>query len=159
MLAIPFATIGVIWGHWLLGFELTFLSLIGFVALAGVVVNNSLILIEFFNEKRQAGLSFAEGFIQAGRERLRPILLTTITTIFGLMPLVLETSFQARFLIPMAIAICFGLMSSTAMTLLVLPCILRIVEDLKSLGYYLWHGLPRPRRQALREAPVIDRAG
>lgn len=159
MLAIPFATIGVIWGHWLLGFEMTFLSLIGFVALAGVVVNNSLILLEFFNEKRQAGMGFSEAFLQAGRERLRPILLTTITTCFGLMPLILETSFQAKFLIPMAISICFGLVSSTAMTLLVLPCILRIVEDVKSLGYYLWHGLPRPREQALHAAAVVDQTG
>ena len=101
MLAIPFSIIGVVWGHMILGYQLTFLSLIGFVALSGIVVNDSLILIQFYNTKRADGRGVAEGLIAAGRQRLRPILLTTITTVLGLTPLMLEQSFQAKFLIPM----------------------------------------------------------
>ncbi len=146
MLAIPFALIGVVWGHWLLGFELTFLSLIGVVALAGIVVNNSLILVEFLNKNIEAGMPLAEALVDAGRRRLRPILLTTLTTVLGLTPLMLEQSFQARFLIPMAISITFGLMSSTFLTLLVLPAILVIVDDITAAGHWLWFGMTRAER-------------
>ena len=146
MLAIPFAIVGVVWGHLLLGYQMTFLSLIGFVALTGVVVNNSLILIEFFNNKRAGGMPLREALIEAGRDRLRPIVLTSITTFFGLMPLVFEQSFQAKFLIPMAIAISFGLISSTVLTLAVLPCLIVILDDIKGAAHYLWHGLPREER-------------
>jgi multidrug efflux pump subunit AcrB len=148
MLAIPFAIIGVVWGHFFMGYQLTFLSLIGFVALTGVVVNNSLILIEFYNHRRRDGLPLREALIAAGRDRLRPIVLTSITTFFGLMPLVFETSFQAKFLIPMAIAISYGLVSSTVLTLAVLPCFIVILNDLANVLHYLWHGLPR--EQTLR---------
>ncbi|MCI0364851.1 MAG: efflux RND transporter permease subunit [Phycisphaerales bacterium] len=143
MLAIPFAVIGVVWGHLLLGYQLTFLSLIGFVALTGVVVNNSLILIEFYNARRREGMGLREALIVSGRDRIRPIVLTSITTFFGLMPLVFETSFQAKFLIPMAIAISFGLLSSTVLTLAVLPCLIVILDDIKEVFHFLWYGLPR----------------
>jgi multidrug efflux pump subunit AcrB len=143
MLVIPFALIGVTWGHWLLGFDLTFLSVIGFVALTGIVVNDSLILVSFYNMQRAADWSVYESLIHAGRARLRPILLTTITTVLGLTPLMLEQSFQARFLIPMAIAVAFGLLSATVLILLVLPCFLLIFEDLKEAAHWLWFGAPR----------------
>ncbi|MBX3355754.1 MAG: efflux RND transporter permease subunit [Phycisphaeraceae bacterium] len=133
MMAIPFGIIGVVWGHLFLGFDLTFLSIIGFVALAGVVVNNSLILVDFANAGRRDGLSLQDALIQAGRKRLRPILLTTTTTVLGLSPLILETSFQARFLIPMAISLCGGLISSAFLTLLLLPAILMIFDDIRKL--------------------------
>ncbi len=152
MVAIPFAIIGVVWGHLLLGFQLTFLSLIGFVALTGVVVNNSLILLEFFNHRRRKGMGLREALIAAGRERLRPIVLTSITTFFGLAPLVFEQSFQARFLIPMAISISFGLVSATVLTLAVLPCLIVILDDVKAAMHYLWHGLPRPGDGTTRTA-------
>lgn len=129
MMAIPFGIIGVVWGHLILGFDLTFLSIIGFVALAGVVVNNSLILVDFSNEARREGLPLQESLVQAGRQRLRAILLTTTTTVLGLSPLILETSFQARFLIPMAISLCGGLISAAFLTLLLLPAILVIFDD------------------------------
>ena len=148
MVAIPFALIGVVWGHLLLGYQLTFLSLIGFVALTGVVVNNSLILIEFYNHKRDVGLPMKQALVAAGRDRLRPIVLTSITTFFGLMPLVFEQSFQAKFLIPMAISISFGLLSSTILTLAVLPCVLVIIDNIKATSFYLWNGMPRPPAQA-----------
>lgn len=144
MIAIPFGVIGVVWGHLLLGFQLTFLSLIGFVALTGVVVNNSLILIDVFNARRAEGLALRPALVAAGRARLRAITLTSVTTFLGLTPLILEQSFQARFLIPMAISISFGLLSATVLTLAVLPCILVIIDDLKAGGYFLWHGVPRP---------------
>ena len=144
MLAIPFGLIGVIWGHLILGFDLTFLSLIGVVALAGVVVNNSLILIEFFNRYLDDGMGLVDALVQAGRKRLRPIVLTTATTVLGLSPLMLEQSFQARFLIPMAISITAGLISSTVLTLVVLPAIIMIVDDVKGMLYWSWNGRSRP---------------
>jgi len=148
MLAIPFSLIGVIWGHWLLGYQATFLSLIGFVALTGVVVNNSLILIEFFNHRVRAGMPLREALVDAGRDRLRPIVLTSVTTFCGLSPLIFETSFQAKFLIPMAISISFGLLSATVLTLGVLPCLIVILDDIKAASHFLWHGRPRPAAAA-----------
>lgn len=155
MLAIPFGLIGVIWGHLILGFDMTFLSLIGVVALAGVVVNNSLILIDFFNLFRTQGMSLSEALVQAGRRRLRPIVLTTATTVLGLSPLMLEQSFQARFLIPMAISITAGLISSTVLTLVVLPALLVIFDDLKSLLHWLWYGKPRKRDDSNSNWPAV----
>jgi len=144
MCVIPFATIGLIWGHFFLGFDITFLSLIGFVALSGIVVNDSLILVQFFNQRRDEGDSVYDALVAAGQARLRAIALTTITTVLGLMPLIMEQSFQARFLIPMGISIAGGLLSATVMILVVLPCIILAFDDLKRLLYFLWHGLPRP---------------
>jgi len=144
MCVVPFATIGLIWGHLALGFQLTFLSLIGFVALSGIVVNDSLILVQFFNMKRGEGLSVYDALIAAGQARFRAIMLTTITTVLGLTPLILETSFQARFLIPMAISIAGGLISATVMILVVLPCIMLVFDDMKRVLYFLWHGEKRP---------------
>jgi HAE1 family hydrophobic/amphiphilic exporter-1 len=152
MSAIPFAMIGMIWGHIALGYSMTFLSLIGFVALSGVVVNDSLIFMEFFNEQRREGKSIADACVSAGRARLRAILLTTVTTSFGLLPLMLEQSFQARFLIPMAITIACGLISATFVILLVLPCLLMILEDVRRLVVTLWTG----RREAERHVVIHE---
>ncbi|HRQ76502.1 MAG TPA: efflux RND transporter permease subunit [Phycisphaerales bacterium] len=148
MLAIPFGMIGVIWGHYLLGYEMTFLSMIGFVALSGIVVNDSLILVQFYNTKRAEGMGLREALVEAGRQRLRPIFLTTVTTVLGLTPLMLEQSFQAKFLIPMAIAIAFGLMSATIVILFVLPCILVIMDDFKGIAHFFWYGQRRAERAA-----------
>jgi multidrug efflux pump subunit AcrB len=140
MIAIPFGLIGVVWGHLLMGFPLTFLSLIGTVALSGIVVNNSLILVEFANERRRGGESLADSLVNSGAGRLRPILLTTGTTIFGILPLLLEQSFQARFLIPMGIAISAGLLSATILTLVILPANLMIIDDIRRALSVLWNG-------------------
>ncbi len=140
MAAIPFATIGMIWGHVILGYSMTFLSLIGFVALAGVVVNDSLIFMEFFNGARRNGADVASAAIGAGRARVRAILLTTITTVLGLLPLMLEQSLQARFLIPMGITIAGGLVSATAIILIVLPGLLMILDDIRRVMNALWSG-------------------
>lgn len=146
MTAIPFAVIGMIWGHIVMGYAMTFLSLIGFIALAGVVVNDSLIFMEFFNEERRKGLDVPTAGVAAGRARIRAILLTTITTVFGLTPLMLEQSFQAKFLIPMAITISFGLLSATLIILLTLPALLMVLDDVAATARFLWtgrRGLPR----------------
>ncbi|MFM1804786.1 MAG: hypothetical protein RL136_1665 [Planctomycetota bacterium] len=140
MLAIPFGIIGIVWGHLLLGFDMTFLSLIGFVALAGVVVNNSLILVEFSNGMRREGATIIDAMARAGRLRLLPIGLTTITTAAGLSPLMLEQSFQARFLIPMAISLVFGLLSSSFLTLFALPAVMVVLDDIVRGFRRLWHG-------------------
>jgi multidrug efflux pump subunit AcrB len=148
MLAIPFSLVGVIWGHLILGYDITFLSMIGFVALSGIVVNDSLILVEFYNRMREKGKGMHDALIAAGKQRFRPILLTTLTTVLGLLPLMLERSFQAKFLIPMAIAIAFGLLSATFLILLVLPCVMLIIDDAKSIAYFLWFG--RERQAAMQ---------
>ncbi|MEX0775291.1 MAG: efflux RND transporter permease subunit [Phycisphaeraceae bacterium] len=161
MLTIPFTITGTVLGHLIMGYEMTFLSMIGFVALSGIVVNDSLVFVEFFNQRRAKGVPLVEALLEAGQQRVRPILLTTLTTILGLTPLMLETSFQARFLIPMAITISFGLMSSTVLVLTVLPCVLVILDDMKRGGYYLWHGRPRPVPAAAEAAvgPSTNGAG
>ncbi|GJM18244.1 MAG: multidrug transporter AcrB [Phycisphaeraceae bacterium] len=163
MAAIPFATVGMIWGHFLLGYSLTFLSLIGFVALSGIVVNDSLIFMEFFNEERAKGLAVPEAAYRAGRARVRAIILTTVTTVFGLLPLMLEQSFQAKFLIPMAITIACGLMSATLVILVVLPCLLQILDDIVHALRVLWTGDPRIAHKNPRvrddELAALDAAG
>ena len=138
--AVPFALVGVIWGHILLGYEATFLSLIGLVALIGIVVNDSLIFMEFYNEQRRHGHPLHEALVNSGKARLRAIMLTTVTTVLGPSPLMLEQSFQARFLIPMAITISFGLIAATVVTLIILPSLLHIGDDLRRLLHLLWTG-------------------
>ena len=156
MAAIPFALIGMIWGHLILGYSLTFLSMIGFVALAGIVVNDSLIFMEFFNARRKEGLSVYEAGHLTGQARFRAIMLTTITTVLGLLPMMLETSFQAQFLIPMAITIACGLISATAIILIVLPCLLMILDDIVHGFKVLWTGrIDLPRRNPALESPEV----
>ncbi len=140
MLAIPFALIGMIWGHIIMGSSMTFLSMIGFIALAGIVVNDSLIFMEFFNERRAEGMSVRQACYMTGQARFRAIMLTTITTVFGLLPMMMEKSFQAQFLIPMAITIAFGLMSATFIILLVLPSLLMILDDFVHAWRIMWTG-------------------
>jgi len=130
----------MVWGHFVMGFDMTILSLIGFIALSGVVVNDSLIYMEFFRHKRSEGMPVYDACISAGCARLRAILLTTLTTVFGLLPLMTEQSLQARFLIPMAITIVFGLLSATVIILVVLPCLLMIYEDVKKGVRWVWTG-------------------
>lgn len=157
MLAIPFAAVGMIWGHMILGFSMTFLSLIGFIALAGVVVNDSLIFMEFFNEERRNGLSVHDAAMAAGRARVRAIILTTVTTTLGLTPLMLEQSFQARFLIPMAITIAFGLLSATGIILLTLPSLLMVLDDIMHVLRIAWTGrVGAPRHNPFVPDPELE---
>ena len=130
MTAIPFGIIGAIIGHIVLGYNLSIVSMFGIVALSGVVVNDSLVLIDFANKKRrELGLSFHKAIYEAGLKRFRPIILTTLTTFFGLMPMIFETSRQAKFLIPMAISLGFGILFSTFIILILVPGLYVILED------------------------------
>ena len=133
MTAIPFGVVGAIWGHFLLGYDLTFISLFGIVALSGVVVNDSVVLVDFFNKQRKTGLNTKESALAAIKRRFRPILLTTLTTSLGLLPILLETSMQARFLIPMVISLATGIVFATVIILLLLPCLILIVNDLAQI--------------------------
>jgi HAE1 family hydrophobic/amphiphilic exporter-1 len=117
-------------GHLLMGLAFTMISIFGIVALSGIVVNDSLILIDFINRAHRGGMGVVEAVIaNPGRSRFRPVLLTSITTIAGLFPLLLERSFQAQFLIPMAVSISFGLLAATLLTLLYVPALYLIVDD------------------------------
>jgi multidrug efflux pump subunit AcrB len=130
MAAIPFGLIGAIVGHWLMGIDLTILSLFGIFGLSGIVVNDSIILVTFFKQQREAGVATSEAIISAATQRLRAVLLTSLTTIGGLTPLLFETSVQAQFLIPMAVSISFGLMFATVLVLLVIPALLSVHESI-----------------------------
>jgi multidrug efflux pump subunit AcrB len=116
-----------------LGYELSIVSVMGFVALTGVVVNDSLVLIVAINELRAQGVATTEAVVEGGIRRLRPILLTSLTTFFGLAPIILETSVQARFMIPMAISLAFGILFATGIILLLVPALYMISEDVKRL--------------------------
>ncbi len=131
MCAIPFGVIGVVAGHYVFDYPITILSLIGLVALSGIVVNDSLILVDFINRRRRDGVPVFEAIIDGGKQRLRPIILTSITTVLGLAPLLMETSFQARFLIPMGISIAGGLVFATVLTLVGVPALYMISIDAK----------------------------
>lgn len=133
MAVIPFGFVGAVWGHALMGYGLSIMSGFGIVALSGVVVNDSLVLVDATNRERRRGKSSFEAIVDGGVMRLRPILLTSLTTFFGLVPMISETSIQAQFLIPMAISLGFGVLFVTFVVLLLVPALYLIVEDFRSL--------------------------
>jgi len=130
MVAIPMAFIGVIWGHIFMGMNLTMPGMLGAVSLAGIVVNDSILLVEFIKIHVRNGVAVAEAASRASRERFRAVLLTSLTTIAGLLPLLSERSTQAQVLIPLAVSIVFGLMASTVLVLIVVPSLYSILGDL-----------------------------
>lgn len=129
--AIPFSFVGAILGHVAFGYDLSLMSIMGMVALAGVAVNDSLVLVDAINQRRADGDAILEACVNAGSVRFRPILLTSLTTFAGLLPMVTETSMQARFLIPMAISLSFGVLFATVTTLFSVPALYLIVDDLR----------------------------
>jgi len=131
MSAIPFGIVGAIIGHIIMGYGLSMISVMGIVALSGVVVNDSLVLVDAANRYRREGHTALEAIQLAGARRMRPILLTSMTTFFGLAPMITETSLQAKFLIPMAISLGFGVIFATQIILVLVPCFFMIVEDIK----------------------------
>ncbi|MBI9018096.1 MAG: efflux RND transporter permease subunit [Phycisphaerae bacterium] len=131
MSAIPFGIIGAVAGHMMMGYNISMLSMFGMVALTGVVVNDSLIMIDLINRERAEGICLKQVINDSATRRFRPIMLTTLTTFFGLMPMMFEKSIQAKFLIPMAISLGFGIVFATAITLLLVPSLYMIVEDVK----------------------------
>ena len=129
MMAIPLALIGVFWGHWLMGVDVSMPSMLGFASLAGIVVNDSILLVLFLKMQRDAGQDILTACVEASRLRFRAVLLTSLTTIAGLLPLLAERSLQAQVLIPLAISIAFGLLASTVLVLLVVPCLYAVLAD------------------------------
>jgi multidrug efflux pump subunit AcrB len=144
MMAIPFGLIGAIMGHWVLGIDMTILSLFGFFGLSGIVVNDSIILVSFYKRLREEGMAINQALEEAVVQRVRAVFLTSLTTIAGLTPLLFETSLQAQFLIPMAASIAFGLMFSTLLILLVIPATLSLYEN--------FHDRLQARKQAAEAA-------
>lgn len=139
MSVIPFGFIGAIIGHIIFGLTVNMMSLFGLVALSGVIINDGLILVDFVNIARREGFSLVDSAVQACQQRFRAILLTTLTTFFGLFPIMFETSLQARFVIPMAVSLAFGILFGTVITLFMIPSLYLILQDFVSL-------LPMKRR-------------
>lgn len=138
MSVIPFGMIGSVMGHWIMGMDLTIMSLLGMLALIGVVVNDSLVLVDYINKQRQRGMELMTAVLTAGAARFRPVMLTSITTFFGLLPLLFETETQAQFLIPMAVSLGFGIIFATFITLLLVPVNYLLVDKMASIR--LWQG-------------------
>jgi multidrug efflux pump subunit AcrB len=133
LLAVPFGIIGALLGHMIMDVTPSYLSIFGMLALAGVVVNDSLVMVDFINRRRREdGMALKEAVLMAGGARFRPIMLTSLTTFAGLMPLIFERSIQAQFLIPMAVSLGFGILFATAITLYLIPAAYLIAEDLGS---------------------------
>ncbi len=147
MAAIPFGIVGALVGHMVMGYSLSVLSMFGVLALTGVVINDALVLIDMANRRRLAGDAAVAAIITAGQMRFRPILLTTVTTFGGLAPMIFETSRQARFLIPMAISLGFGVLFATVITLGFVPCLYVIMDDIGRVG---------GRRHPEKEAAAAD---
>jgi len=137
MTAIPFGIVGAVLGHVIMGFNISIMSMMGIVALAGVVVNDSLVLICATNERRTGGASAFDAVSSAGMRRFRPILLTSLTTFFGLAPMIFERSMQARFLVPMAVSLGYGVLMATSITLLLVPSLYLIVSDITDILPFL----------------------
>ena len=138
--AVPFGMVGAIWGHWILGMEVSFLSMCGMAALAGVVVNDGLVLVTVIGDFAQERGDLADALQRAGEARFRPILLTSLTTTAGVTPLILEKSLQAQFLIPMAVALSSGVLFATVITLVLVPASYLVLEDFRSAARWLVAG-------------------
>ena len=150
MIAIPFGIVGAVFGHILLGYSLSLMSMMGIVALCGVVVNDSLVLIDYSNRQKRTGLSAYEAIFRAGGRRFRPVLLTTLTTFGGLAPMIFETSRQARFMIPMAISLGFGILFATTISLIIVPCLYLLADDVGRFFLFIV-----PVRKVVEEPKIL----
>ncbi len=153
LVAIPFGIVGAIFGHMLLGYDLSLVSLMGVIALSGVVINDSLIMIDYANQLRDEFPPF-EAIMQAGLRRFRPIMLTTVTTFGGLVPLIFEDSLQAQYIIPMAISLGFGILFATAIILVLVPCLYLILDDVLRLLKVQTQSTNHPATSAAGKAMV-----
>ncbi|MFT7113504.1 MAG: multidrug efflux pump subunit AcrB [Candidatus Azotimanducaceae bacterium] len=151
IIMVPFAFIGVGWGHYIHDFPVNILSLLGIIALIGIVVNDGLVFIAKFNGYLKQGLEFNAAILKAGTSRFRAIFLTSITTIAGLSPLIFETSRQAQFLIPMAISIAYGIAIATVLTLIMLPMLLSVSNSISRNMLWMWRG-EKPSRESIEPA-------
>ncbi len=134
MLAVPFAIIGALLGHVIMDMTPSYLSVFGMLALAGIAVNDTLVMVDYINRRREEGAELLEAALEAGSRRFRPIMLTSVTTFVGLLPLMMDRSLQAQFLIPMAVSLAYGVLFATAVTLYLVPCSLLAAHDLR-LGF------------------------
>ena len=157
MFTVPFGIIGAMLGHLLMGYDFSMMSIFGMVALTGVVVNDAIVLIERINKNLAEGMPFIDAIIKGGARRFRPIILTTVSTIGGLSPLIMEADLQAKFLIPMALSIAAGVAFATLLTLVLIPSLLMILNDIRLLAYRLFHGTrTRPVREDLEPSSRRD---
>ncbi len=156
VLCIPLGFIGVAWGHWIHGVQISLFSFFGVIALIGVMVNDSLVLVTTFNANMKERMPFNVALRTAALSRLRPILLTSLTTVAGLLPITLNKSFQAQFLIPMAITVAYGLAIATFVTLIVLPTFLAALNQVRRLRWWVWNAewpTPEADEPAVKELP------
>lgn len=144
MSVIPFSMTGAIWGHFLLGLDLSMMSTFGLIAAAGVVINDSLVMTDFINQRRRQGMAIKEAVVEAGCARFRAITLTSITTFCGVLPIMFETSLQATFVIPMAVGLGFAVMYATLVTLVLVPCLYLILQDLNKPFKWIHRIVTRP---------------
>ncbi|MHC4598022.1 MAG: efflux RND transporter permease subunit [Planctomycetota bacterium] len=158
MAAIPFGLVGAIWGHAIVGIDLSVMSVLGMIALAGITVNDSLVLMDFINRRRrEKGVTLLQAVRESGVARFRPILLTSMTTVAGLLPMLLEPSIQAKFLVPTAVSLAFGVIFSTFITLLLVPSGYLILEDVKRAVAWVIRSKPEAVEEVRTEAkPVGD---
>ncbi|UCF82309.1 MAG: efflux RND transporter permease subunit, partial [Desulfobacteraceae bacterium] len=140
MFTVPFGIIGAVLGHLLLGYDLSIMSIFGMVALTGVVFNDAIVLIERVNENIAEGMPFFEAILSGGARRFRAIILTSLSTVGGLAPLIMETDLQAKFLIPMALSIAAGVAFATVLTLVLVPSLLALLSDFRLLVHRLRYG-------------------
>ncbi len=134
---IPFGLMGAVWGHVIQGMSFNVMSFYGTIALIGIIVNDSIVFVNAFNDNLREGQKFMDAIYNAGISRFRPILLTTVTTVLGLLPLLAETSIQAQFLIPMAISVAYGLLVASVFILLLLPVLLIYLSKTRNAAYWL----------------------
>jgi len=158
MLAVPFAIIGALLGHIIMGLTPSYLSIFGMLALSGVAVNDTLVMVDYVNRRRSEGASLNMAAMEAGVRRFRPIMLTSITTFAGLLPLMMERSLQAQFLIPMAVSLAFGVLFATGVTLYLVPCALLAAQDFRFVlqGIRDWYLRPFKRVEVSVKEPVVS---
>ena len=154
LMLIPFSLTTVAWGHLFHNFPVNVISLLGIIALIGILVNDGLVFISKFNSNLKEGMDFDKSLFIAGRERFRAIFLTSVTTIAGLAPIILEKSFQAQLLKPMAISIAYGIGYATLLTLILLPILLSVTNSIKVGLHWLYYGEKIAKRDI--EAPVVE---
>lgn len=156
MSVIPFSLTGAIWAHYLLGLDLSMMSTFGLIAAAGVVINDSLVMTDYINQKRLEGYSILQAVQEAGCARFRAITLTSITTFAGVMPILFETSLQAKFVIPMAAALGSAVLYATLVTLLLVPCLYLILQDLTTLFGKFFGLFPLLKNKLMGKSPQLS---
>ena len=156
LMMIPLGWLGAVWGHGIEGYPVSMLSAWGMVALCGVIINDAVVFLSKYNSLIKEGRKVEDAVFEAGLARFRAIILTTITTTVGLYPIIMEGSFQAQFLIPMAIALAYGVMIGTAFILVMFPVLIMVMSDLRRFMYRLWNGKEKTAEE-LEPANIFER--